>query len=297
MKLLLPRLSFRALGLLAGGVLSGCSPVGMLNALVPSDTYQLTSALPYGASPRQKLDVYAPAKAVTDAPVVVFFYGGSWESGSREDYRFVGEALASIGVVAVVADYRIYPEARFPMFLHDAAGAVRWAAAHAKSYGGDPAKLFLMGHSAGAHIAMMLAIDTQYLADVGMTTRQVRGAIGLAGPYDFLPLGTDRLKDIFGGETAWPHSQPVNFVRGDEPPLMLATGDEDDMVKPRNTESLASKVRAAGGAVTEIVYPAVGHRSIVVGMSAPFRKNSRVLQDVASFIAAQGGDLAQIVER
>ena len=280
----------RAVGLLVVGLLSGCAPVSLLNALVPHDTYQRTSALPYGDLPRQKLDVYAPAKAVTDAPMVVFFYGGSWESGSREDYRFVGEALASIGVVAVVADYRIYPEALFPVFLQDAAGAVKWAAENARAHGGVPRKLFVMGHSAGAHIAMMLAIDRQYLASVGMDTKQLRGAIGLAGAYDFLPLSSARLKEIFGAESQWPASQPVNFVRGGEPALMLATGDEDDIVKPRNTASLAARVRDAGGVVTELTYPKVGHVGIVVGLAAPFRDKSSVLKDVDLFIEAQAGN-------
>ncbi|MEY3201133.1 MAG: hypothetical protein RIR70_683 [Pseudomonadota bacterium] len=280
----------RALGALLLGVLSGCSPVSMLNALVPHDTYQRTRALPYGDLPRQKLDVYVPAQGARDAPVVVFFYGGSWESGSREDYRFVGEALSSLGAVALVADYRIYPEARFPVFLQDAAQAVKWAAHNAPTFGGDANRLFVMGHSAGAHIALMLATDSDYLAAVGMQPQQLRGAIGLAGPYDFLPLSSDRLKEIFGPETNWPRSQPVNFVRGQEPPMLLATGDADDIVKPKNTASLAARVRAAGGQVKEITYPKAGHVSIVVDLSSPFRGRSPVWQDVAAFIRETSGN-------
>jgi len=185
-----------------------------------------------------------------------------------------------------VTDYRIYPEALFPVFVHDAAGAVKWAADNAKDFGGNADKLFLMGHSAGAHIAMMLSTDPHYLSRVGMSPKQLRGVIGLAGPYDFLPLTSDRLKEIFGAETEWPRSQPVNFVTPEVPPLLLATGDEDDIVKPRNTASLAARVRSAGGAVKEITYPGAGHVSIVVDLSAPFRRRSPVLRDVAEFISA-----------
>jgi acetyl esterase/lipase len=176
------------------------------------------------------------------------------------------------------------------MFVHDAAGAVKWAADNAPRFGGDANRLFVMGHSAGAHIAMMLSLDRAYLAAVGMSPRQLRGAIGLAGPYDFLPLSSDRLKEIFGPEEAWPRSQPVNFVRGEEPPLLLATGDADDIVKPRNTASLAARVRAAGGVVKEITYPKAGHVSIVVDLASPFRGRSPVFQDVAAFIREASGN-------
>ena len=288
MKLAFPRFSLRRLGLLAGGLVAGCSPVGLLNTMVPTDHFQRTAALPYGAHARHKLDVYRPGTTEKGAPVVVFFYGGSWESGRREDYLFVGEALASIGAVAVVADYRIYPEVRFPAFLDDAARAVAWARQNASDYGGDPGRLFVMGHSAGAHIAMMLATDPQYLAAVGLSPGALQGAIGLAGPYDFLPLTSARLQEIFGAESEWPKSQPVNFVTGHEPPMLLATGDEDDTVKPRNTTALAARVRAAGGRVTEIIYPKEGHRGIVVGLSAPFRSRGRVFDDVGAFIRQTG---------
>lgn len=274
----------RAIGLALSGLLAACSPVSVLNALVPSGGYQLTGDVAYGELPRHKLDVYRPVDVARDAPVVVFFYGGAWESGDRADYRFVGEALASIGVVAVIADYRIFPEVRFPDFLHDAAQAVSWTASNAQRFGGDPDKLFVMGHSAGAHIGIMLAVNPEYLGAVGMSPARLRGAIGLAGPYDFLPLDTERLKEIFGAETQWPISQPVNFVRGQEPPLLLATGDVDERVKPKNTVNLARRVREHGGVVREIHYPDFGHVKIVLGVAAPFRWSHPVMNDVKAFV-------------
>ena len=171
---------------------------------------------------------------------------------------------------------------------------MKWAAENARGLGGNPDKLFVMGHSAGAHIAVMLAMDRQYLAAVGMSPDHLRGAIGLAGPYDFLPLSSSRLKEIFGEPEQWPRSQPVNFVSGSAPAMLLATGDEDDIVLPKNTRNLAAKLRAAGGAVKEITYPKVGHRSIVVGLAAPFRDGSPVLKDVADFIHGSGINSAAV---
>ena len=283
-----------AIGLsgIAGALASACSPIALLNGAAPSDTYRRSGGIAYGALPRQMLDTYQPAAASAEAPVVVFFYGGAWRNGARGDYLFVGEALAACGCVAVLADYRLYPEVRFPDFVEDGAAAVAWARRHARQFGGDPRRLFVMGHSAGAHIALMLATDPRYLAGAGMQPRELAGAIGLAGPYDFLPITSRRTAAIFDPPERWPQSQPINFVSGLEPPLLLLTGDDDNIVSPGNTTRLAAKVSGLGGKVEVIRYPGEGHRSIIAALAAPLRMRYRVHDDIAGFIARQGGAAA-----
>ncbi|MBK6973987.1 MAG: alpha/beta hydrolase [Sterolibacteriaceae bacterium] len=288
-----------ALGLssLAGVLASACSPVALLNGAAPSDTYRRTSGIAYGELPRQRLDVYRPTASGADAPIVVFFYGGAWRHGARGDYLFVGEALAALGCVAVLADYRLFPEARFPAFVEDGAAALRWARDHAAEHGGNPRRLFVMGHSAGAHIALMLVTDERYLAAAGMQPRELAGAIGLAGPYDFLPFKSRRTAEIFDPPERWPRSQPINFVSGHEPPLLLMTGGDDDIVDPGNSTRLAAKARGLGGKVELIRYPGEGHRSIIAALAAPLRERYRVQADIAAFIARQGSaalDAAQV---
>jgi len=292
-------------------LLSACSPIVILNDAVPHSTFSETQGLAYGSDPRQRLDVYVPAGAAiaramprpgsgsgssSDSgsgsgsgsgqrgrPIVVFFYGGSWQSGERADYLFVGEALASRGFVAVLPDYRTYPQTVFPGFVDDAAAAVRWAHDHAQEFGGDPSNLFLMGHSAGAQIAALLATDGQYLAAQRMSKHDVRGFIGLAGPYDFLPLNDATLERIF--PTALRQaSQPINFVAGDEPPMFLAAGTRDKTVDPGNTDRLAAKLRAADDTVEVKHYSGIDHALLVGALGAPLRPLAPVLTDVTQFI-------------
>lgn len=198
--------------------LSACSPVKVLNALTPSQTYDKTTGIAYGDDPRQKLDVYVPRHALADAPVVVFFYGGSWNSGSRDDYTFVGEALASRGIVVVVADYRLYPQVRYPLFLEDSARAVAWTRAHIREFSGNAQRMYLMGHSSGGYNAAMLALDANLLGAVGMSPKDLRGWIGLAGPYDFLPIENPDVRPVFFWPLSPPQSQPINHVSRGAPP-------------------------------------------------------------------------------
>lgn len=230
-----------------------------------------------------RLDVYRPTDAPAPAPVVLFFYGGSWRNGTRGEYGFVGRALAARGVLAVVADYRRFPQGRFPLFEQDAAQAARWTIDHAAELGGDPRRVFLAGHSAGAHIAALLASDARYLAAEGLRPRDFAGAIGVAGPYDFLPLVDPALIEVFGAESEWPASQPIRFVDGDEPPFLLLQGSGDRIVEPRNAAAMASALRAQDVSVTYTVYPHVGHFRILAGIRYPWL--APTLEDVLAFIA------------
>lgn len=229
------------------------------------------------------LDVYSPVHA-EHAPVVVFFYGGDWRFGKRGWYRWLGEALARQGVVAILPDYRHWPAVRMDGFVSDGAEAVRWARDHAAAYGGDASHLFVMGHSSGGHIAAMLATDKQWLARVGMTPRDLSGLIGVAGAFDFLPLGSPRYVDMFGSTPdQQARSQPINFVDGDEPPALLLQGAADTVVYPAEAISLDKHYRQHGEPVELKIYPGVGHRKIVLTLGV-LRHAAPTLDDTMAFI-------------
>lgn len=276
-------------GAMLGGflllVLTGCSPVKVLNALTPDDTFHSTTGIAYGDDPRQKLDVYVPRQPLKDAPVVVFFYGGSWNSGARGDYAFVGEALASRGIVAVLADYRLYPQVRYPLFLEDSARAVAWTRTHIREFSGNPQRLYLMGHSSGAYNAAMLALDPGLLGAVGMSPEDLSGWIGLAGPYDFLPIENPQVRPVFFWPDSPPQSQPINHVRQGEPPALLIAATRDNLVNPaRNTAGLARKLREAGVPVQDLYYSRPNHVTLVASLSRPLRRLAPVLDQVVAFV-------------
>ncbi len=271
--------------LLLISVTAGCTRFDTLNALVPSCWYRRTEGIAFGSLPRQKLDVFVPKDVKPHAGIVVFFYGGSWQYGSRNDYRFVGEALSSRGFIAVLPDYRVYPPDQFPAFLHDGALAVRWVHDNAQRLGGDVDHIYLMGHSAGAHIAVMLTLDPEYLKAVGLDRSAVRATAGISGPYDFL-FGPD-IRPVFGLKaddlSSKPWTQPINFIDGHAPPMLLLQGMKDEIVQPGNAARLAAKIRAAGGCVKCIEYPDRGHVGVVLALAKPFRWLAPVLDDTAAF--------------
>ena len=231
-----------------------------------------------------KLDVFAP-HAAADAPVIVFFYGGSWEEGRRRWYRYVGEALASHGIVVVIPDYRKYPDVRFPAFMADAANATKWAFVHAAEFGGDPRRVFVMGHSAGGHIAALLACDNRYLAKVDLVPRDLAGMIGLAGAYAFLPYVDDEA-EIFGDNAKGRYnSQPINFVDGDEPPLLLLQGLDDDEVTPNNAEAMAERAQAMNGTAVLKLYPDTDHSGVLIALARGRKGKPPVMRDLLDFVA------------
>ena len=284
------KLLLAGLGLLAAA-LAGCSPLTIVNGLTPSDTYQASTDIAYGPEARDKLDLYQPrATAERPAPrggypVVVFFYGGSWNSGARGDYRFVGEALASHGIVTVVADYRLYPQVRYPDFLTDCALAVAWAKREAPRYGGDASRLFVMGHSSGGYNAAMVALDPRWLAQAGLAPSALAGWIGLAGPYDFLPVKNKTAQPVFFHPNYPPGSQPIDYASHAAPRTFLGAAASDDIVNPeRNSRQMAEKLRAAGVAVTLRIYPRTNHYTLIAAFARPLRGFVPVLEDVAAFV-------------
>lgn len=283
------RTAFRIL--VAGGLLGllvGCSPLKVLNAFTPGGTFNKTADLSYGNDLRNRLDVYTPIDTAANAPVVVFFYGGSWNTGSRSDYSFVGEALASRGIVAVLADYRLYPQVHYQGFLDDSARAVGWAREHIGQYGGDPARLYVMGHSAGGYNAAMIALDPKWLAAVNMKPSMISGWIGLAGPYDFLPVENPDVKPVFFFPDSPPDSQPINHVSAESPPALLMAARDDTVVNPaRNTGGMARRLREQGVSVRELYFPRPGHATLVAAFSRPMRGLAPVLDEVVNFIHTQ----------
>jgi len=273
--------------------LAGCSPATLINSFVSRSDFRLLADQPYGAAPRQKLDVYLPSSGGGAKPVVVFFYGGAWQSGDKGDYLFVAEALSSQGFIVVVPDYRVYPEVRWPGFVEDGAAAVAWTFDHVAELGGDPAQIHLAGHSAGAYIAAMLALDGRWLGD---RRTLIASTIGLAGPYDFLPITEPDIKTIFGTAGDLAETQPITFADGSAAPMLLIAGTADKRVTPGNSRRLAARIQAHGGAAEERYYDDVGHAEIIVAMAAPLHFLAPVRDDVVSFLRGGGkhaGDRAR----
>ncbi len=279
-----------ALTALVATATAACSKLAFVAANVPAafGSYKRQKNVPYGSRPEHRLDVYSPElRAETPGPLVVFWYGGRWENGDKDDYRFVGAALAQIGAVAVLPNYRHYPLVKMPGFMGDAALAAGWAALHAAELGADPKRVYLMGHSAGAHIAALLTLNERYLEAPGRAGPAIAGMIGLSGPYDFLPLEDSDLQDMFGPPDHYPDSQPIHFARAGAPPVLLLHGLADQTVRPKNSINLAAALQAQGVAVQLRTYPGLGHSDTVAALSVPARGRAPALAEVAAFVLSR----------
>ena len=286
------------LALITIATLAACAPVTIVNALTPSFSYKKTTDIAYTATGnvRQHLDVYQPTAPLVASklrPVVVFFYGGAWQDGSRSDYLFVAEALTQRGYVVVVPDYRVYPEVKYPEFLYDGAAAVAWAANYADRYGGDRSRIFLMGHSSGAHIAAMLALDSTFLEAKQVPLTAVKGLIGLAGPYDFLPLTEPNVIALFASEPNLALTQPIHYATASiaktTPPVLLLHGDDDKRVYPKNSINLARELRAIGVKVELDLLPGMSHTDIIAKFTRLLRGDGKVVDRVDQFIRENAG--------
>ena len=268
--------------------LAACAPVRVLNAVATaSPGYSVAQEIAYGPLPRERLDIYTPAAAKPAAgwPVVVFFYGGSWTSGERADYRFVGAALAARGVLTLVADYRLYPEVRYPDFLRDSALALAWGLDQAARLGGDPARLFVMGHSAGGYNAAMLALDPRWLAATGHRPQELAGWIGLAGPYDFFPTDNPDAQPVFFHPNYPAQAQPIEFGAVPGVPAFLGAPVNDRVVSPtRSTQALAARLQDHGTPVSLHSYEGATHATLIGAFAPPLRWLAPVLDDVLAFI-------------
>jgi len=281
-----------ALGTLVASMAAACSPLAVLNAVAPRDpgVRRVARDMPYGDDPRQRFDIFAPEAVAggTRLPVLVLFYGGGWDSGSKDVYGWAAQALAAQGFVVALPDYRLVPEVHFPTFVEDAAAATAKVAEVAARHGGDPARLGVLGHSAGAHLAIMIALDAHYMADLGQP-RLIRAAAGLAGPYDFLPFDVPSSINAFG---QWPdprQTQPLTYARADAPPLWLGHGIADVVVHDEDTILLSARMRELGGRCEAKLYPGLSHEDLIATFAPLFRKKAPVLADVSAFFHRELG--------
>lgn len=281
---------YGALGVaLLGLAVGACSPLQALDTLVPETTYREVRNLTYGDGERQKLDLYLPLQRDNATPVVVFFYGGSWKSGERRNYRFVGEALASRGILTVVPDYRLYPEIRYPAFLEDSAAAVAWVKRQIAAYGGDPSRVFVAGHSAGAYNAAMLAVDPQYLNAAIGSPAGICGVISMAGPIGVNLQDYKSTRPIFSHVVDAESTRPVMHVKPGEPPFLLMHGQADSTVYPINTEMFEAALRQSGNKVEVEYIPGIGHYRIIAGLADPLENRVApfpIADRIAAFVKA-----------
>ncbi|MFC3579442.1 alpha/beta hydrolase [Sphingomonas hylomeconis] len=286
-------LTIVALVAIIGLIIAFASPPAVLNFInshTPGDgnAHEVAEGVAYGPDAAQKLNVWAPkdSKPGQTYPVLVFYYGGGWVKGSRGEYDFAARAYAARGFVVVVPDYRLVPAVHFPVFVQDSALAVKWTRDNVARFGGDPRRITLGGHSAGAYNAAMLALDPHWLRDIGVDPKIVRAAALLAGPYDFYPFDKKRSIDAMSN---WPRpleTQPIRFAAKDSPPLWLAAGTADDVVRPYNSERLAAKLKGLGATVELRLYPGKSHNDLIMGISKPLRGRAPTLQESVDFLHA-----------
>ena len=279
-------LSFRPAALLP--LLLGpaaCTPRHFAEFVLLSSRFELTENLPYGRGPQMRLDIYRPRHRGPPNPVIIFLYGGRWQSGSKDQYRLLGDALASEGMVAVVPEYRRYPEVRFPVWVEDAARAVRWVRDSIEKFGGDPGRIFVMGHSSGGHTATLLALDPHYLGNAGLQPSAVRGFISLAGPVATTWTDAD-VQALMGPRAMWSRTYPLEQADGSAPPLLLLHGVRDRLVSSANSTRLAARIRGRGGCAPVVLYRGLDHIGIVLALALPRFNIAPVLRDVVAFVHA-----------
>lgn len=266
--------------------IAACTPRSVAETVVLEDRVIRTAGLAYGEDSRQTLDIYRARTTRRPAPVVIFLYGGRWKYSTKDDYLLVGNALARQGWIAVLPNYRLFPAAVFPAWVVDGASAVRWTRDHIASYGGDTARIILVGHSSSAHTVTMLALDAQYLRGAGVPSGGVRGFVSMAGPVDTTWTAPD-VQEIMGPSDGWLASYPRTFVDGRNAPLLLLHGASDDVVTVGNSERLAERIRARGGCARLGVYKGIGHVKIALAIAIP--AIAPVLHDIAAFVGDPRG--------
>lgn len=262
--------------------LIACTGPRLLNTVTlnPDRSTQITRDLAYGDLPRQKLDMYTP-DGQGPFPVLIFIHGGGWERGSKGEYAFAGKRFASEGFVTAVINYRLYPEVVYPSFMEDVGAAVVWVYKNADQYGGNPAQLFISGHSAGAYNAVQVAVAPEFLAPFDLTSDIIDGVAGIAGPYDFYPFDPGSVEDIFGPYPNPEATQPVNRVTPQTPPMILIIGEEDESIHPRNLANMKAALEEAGVRVETRTYPSADHAATVVAIAWPNRYDT--VKDMVTF--------------
>lgn len=283
-------INFLAIALIVGGLAYHFAALKIFNTLVSKDagTTLVAEAIAYGPDPRQRLDIYAPEGTNAGLPILLFVNGGSWNDGARGDYEFAGRAFAARGYLTITMDYRILPQNQFPAFVQDVALAIAWAQKEGEHYGGDPKRIFAVGHSAGAYNLSLAVLDKHYLREAGADPKALRAIATLAGPFDFLPLDTRVTIDTFGKVADPATTQPINYVSAEAPPFLLLTGTSDTTVYPKNSRSLAKRLGEVDAIVELKEYEGIGHAQLMLALAKPLRrKASPVYEDILDFFARQ----------
>lgn len=261
--------------------LGACSPLALLNATVSNDGYTSTLNQAYGKHRRQQLNIHVPNMVNNNADVVIFYYGGHWQSGSKDDYAFVADAFTENGVITVIPDYRVFPDADWREFISDGANTYQWVYDNIAGFGGNPERIFIMGHSAGAHIAAMVTTNPSLFRS---PIKPPCGFLGLAGPYDFLPISDADVKQVFASADDLKNTQPITFVSAGVPDMLLMHGLNDTTVKPGNSTRLAARVNQFQGRAQIKLYKGVDHTDILISLASTFRSYSPALSDSMEFI-------------
>jgi acetyl esterase/lipase len=268
-------------------VMSACTQAAFTAANLPTHLVEMAVEhdQAYGPDPSQKLDIYVPANSKDkQLDIIVFFYGGRWTYGAKEDYRFVAATFVKEGFVVVIPDYRKYPQVRFPVFVEDGAKALAWVSDHIVEWHGNPARIHVVGHSAGAHIGALLAADPHYLADMGKDrSLTIHDFAGLAGPYAFTPDEPD-LENMFGPPQNYPNMQVTTFIDGTQPPMLLLYGNKDTAVKLANLEKLEQRIKQRGGCMRSRIYPDTDHIDLIGALSWWNRQRAPVVGDITKFL-------------
>lgn len=247
---------------------------------------ELKDTIATGEHPQQKLLIWGPDASTPQdeaRPVIVFVHGGSWRNGDPVSYDFIGRAFVPKGFVVVLAGYRLGEAGAYPAMLEDTAAAIGWTHREIARYGGDPDRIVLAGHSAGAYNVVMTALEPRWLAAEGVSGTSIAGVIGMAGPYDFYPFDSDSTKAAFGKAPEPTTTQPIAQVRGDAPPMLLIHGEKDALVKPRNTRVLAERIEDAGGSVTIRFYPDMDHNDPLISLAEPWRSRRDMVALMTDF--------------
>ena len=276
---------FKLLIVLSSVLLSACSSTGLylLNSSIKFKSEHSVSAnIQYGEQEWQQLDLHIPSAVGGSArPVLVFFYGGSWYTGKKEQYFFAADAFARLGYLVVIPDYQKAPDAKFPQFIEDGAAAIAWVKNNIGEYGGDPAQVFVAGHSAGAHLGGLLLSDAHYLARYNLKLTDIKGFAGMAGPYNFTPTDPKFVK-VFGAEN-FDKMKMMNFVDGDEPPMLLMHGLKDNTVGVANKDASIERLKAAGVSYKDVEYNDASHIGILLSLTPRFTHQASTVHDMDQF--------------
>ena len=272
-----------SIGLLLAIIISiiAFAPVSILNNITPSSGFDLQKSTSFGDNPRFELDIYNPKTPRPNTPVLIFVHGGSWTDGSKDIYKFIGEAFTTEGYTAIIPNYRLYPGIAYPDPVTDTAKSIAWAA---KQYPDRP--LVILGHSAGGYNVLMAGLDPQFLQAEGVDTcRHIAGIVSLAGPTGIVPLKEEPYITIFPDRFTTTDA-PLHLALKPSPPVLFLHGGKDDTVYPQSSERLAEKIIARGGQADVKIYPELGHTEVVKVLSRYFDDEASLKSDLFDFVKA-----------